>query len=292
MNKNILIVLGGAVLVAVLVAMLVQVTLGGKKKETQEAKVAVLVASSDLSIGRELKEGDTRWQDWPQSSVFPGAIIREKDQKPQEALTGRLARDIAKGEPVVKSALLGQVKGNMVAASLEPGMRAMAIEVEASSMVGGFIGPGDFVDVMMTYKASLQSNDDEPALKNLIEFNLDKMATETILQNVKVLAVDQTAKRPDDDKIKVAKTVTLAVSAYDAERLFLAGQMGSLTLALRGVGDNATVIKDWPTVSDERLTSVTDEIFSQYQKLKEETGVNNNSVRIYSGEHISVVQTR
>jgi len=118
------------------------------------------------------------------------------------------------------------------------------------------------------------------------------MATETILQNVKVLAIDQTAKRPEDDKIKVGKTVTLAVSMQDAERLSLAAQMGDLLLALRGVGDNAKVVKQWPTISDARMTSVTGEIFKEYQKIKEETGVNKNSVRIYSGENMSVVPTR
>ena len=64
MNKNILIVLGGAIAVALLVALLVQVTLGGKKKDTQAvevAKVEILVATKDLGIGRELKDGDLTW---------------------------------------------------------------------------------------------------------------------------------------------------------------------------------------------------------------------------------------
>lgn len=74
MNKNIIIVLVGAIIVAVLVAVLVQVSLGGKKQAEptiQEAKVEILVAEKDLSIGRELSAGDTRWQEWPKSSVFP-----------------------------------------------------------------------------------------------------------------------------------------------------------------------------------------------------------------------------
>lgn len=115
MNKNILIVLGGAVVVAVLVAVLVQVSLGGKKKQAptiQEAKVEILVASQDLGIGRELQDGDLRWQEWPKSSVFPGAVTRVDGQAPEKALEGRLARDVAKGEPVMNNALLGQSKGN------------------------------------------------------------------------------------------------------------------------------------------------------------------------------------
>lgn len=294
MNKNILIVFAGAVLVAVLVAMLVQISLGGKKSErvSGEEPVQILVAGSDLAIGRELKAGDMRWQEWPESGMFHGAIVREGEQKPEDVLTGRLARDVAKGEPMMRSALLGRVKGNMVAASLDAGMRAVAIEVSASSMVGGFIGPGDFVDVVLTYKATMRSDDKDPRIQKMIDLNLDKTATETILQNVKVLAIDQTAKRPEEDKIKVGKTVTLAVKPEDAERLLLAAEIGELTLALRGVGDDALVEKSWPTVSDQRLTSVTDEIYNEYEKIKKEDGENANIVRIYSGEQVTALPVR
>jgi len=293
MNKNILIVLGGAVLVAVLVAMLVQVTLGGKEEAvTEEAKVEVLVAAKNLGIGRELKDGDMRWQPWPKSSVFPGAVLRKDDQSTDDALEGRLSRDIAEGEPVVKSALLGQAKGNMVAASLQPGQRALAIEVSAASMVGGFIGPGDFVDVILTYKESIRSEDENPDIQKMIELNLDKMATETILQNVKVLAIDQMAQRPEEDKIKVGKTVTVAVAAHDAERLTLASELGELMLVLRGVGDDLIVEKSWPTVSDARLTHMGDEVYNEYEKIKKEAGINRNIVRIYSGGDVTSIPAR
>lgn len=296
MNKNIVIVLGGAVLVAVLVAMLVQVTLGGEKEVQpvayHEAKVEVLFAAKDLGIGRELKDGDMRWQEWPKSGVFPGAVVRKDGQKPEDALKGRLGRDVAEGEPVMKTALLGQMRGNLVAASLEPGQRAVAIEVSASSMVGGFIGPGDYVDVILTYKESIRTQDDDPEVTKMIELNLDKLATETILQNVKILAVDQRAERPEDDSIKVGKTVTLAVSAQDAERLSLASEIGDLTLALRGVGDDQLVDKKWPTVSDARLTHVGDEVYAEYEKMKKDAGNFNNIVRIYSGEQIRAVAAR
>ena len=292
MNKNILIVLGGAVLVSVLVAVLVQMTLGGSKEPevVQEAKVKVLVATKDLGIGRNLQDGDMRWQEWPKKSVFPGAVVREGKQKPGEALDGRLARNVAKGEPVMKNALLGQSRGNMVAASLEAGQRAVAISVDASSMVGGFIGPGDYVDIILTYKETVRTEDENPAVAKMIELNLDKMATETILQNIKVLAVDQMAARPEDDKkIKVGKTVTIAVDSYDAERLTLAERLGNLTLSLRGVGDDKVVEKSWPTVSDARLTNMGDEIYTEFDKLKKDTGINPNIVRIYNGQNVVAV---
>ena len=296
MNKNVLIVLGGAVAIAFIVALLVQVSLGGKKQPVaavkEEAKVEILVAASNLGIGREVKTDDLQWQKWPKSTVFPGAIVRKDSQKPLDALSGRLARDVAKGEPLVKSAMLGEAKGNFVAASLEPGMRAVAIEVSASSMVGGFIGPGDFVDVILTYKENVSTGDDDPRVQAMVELNLDRLATETILQNVKVLAVDQTAKRPDDDKIKVGKTVTVAVSAQNAERLSLAVELGDLTLALRGVGDDVVLEKKWPTISDARLTNMADEIFIEYDKMKKDTGINPDIVRVYNGASVAIVPAK
>src|SRR5690606_29376411 len=131
------------------------------------------------------------------------------------------------------------------------------------SMVGGFIGPGDYVDVILTYKETVTADsDDDPRVKMMIEMNLEKLATETILQNVRVLAVDQTAERAEDSKMKVGKTITLAVNAEDAGRLSLASELGEVTLALRGVGDDTVFQKNWPTISDARLTSMSDEIFT------------------------------
>lgn len=288
MNKNILIVLGGAVLVAVLVAVIVQMTLGGAKDGVvEEAKVEVLVAAANLGIGRELQAGDTKWQAWPEASIFPGAIIREAEQAPEEALEGRLARNIASGEPVMRSALLAQTSGNLVAARLEAGMRAVAIEVDASGMVGGFVGPGDYVDIILTYRSQVRTTDDNMRVEEMIQRNLDEQAAETILQNVQVLAIDQNAKPvEEEEKGKIGKVVTLGVAPQDAERLALAAKMGDLTLALRGVGDNTVSARDWKTVSDKRITSITDEIYDEYKQIKKESHDNKATVRVYNGADV------
>lgn len=297
MNKNIMIVMGGALVFAVLVAMLVQFALGGKKTEevkVAEAPLEILVAAKDLKIGAELVEGDLRWQQWPEGSMFSGAIRRKDGQTPNEALEGRLARNLSAGEPVLKSALIQSTKGNFVAGSLEPGQRAVAIEVKASTMAGGFVGPGDYVDVILTYRGQMYAiNEDDVLAESVISRNLDKLATETILQNVRVLAVDQLAERPEDDeKIKVGKTVTVAVTAQQAEKLSLAREMGDITLALRGVGDNVHVAKEWQTISDTRLMQVDDEIVEEYQKIRNETGISGDIMRIYSGNQMSAIQSR
>lgn len=293
MNKNVIIVLAGAVLVAVLVAAMVQVMMGGKEEPVvQEEKINVLVAAKDLKIGQELKSGDLRWQPWPKTSLFPGAVRQLDDQAAKDALEGRLARDISKGEPVMKSAILGKSAGNFVAASLEPGMRAISIDVKAAGMVSGFIGPGDHVDVILTYGLRVRSEEEDPNIDQMLALNLEKSATETILQNVKVLAVDQSAERAKEDKIKVGKTVTLAVSIQDAERLALASGMGSLSLVLRGVGDDAVFEKKWDTVSDARLTSMRKELYSEVERIKAEGGGNSDVIRVYSGGAVNSVSTR
>jgi pilus assembly protein CpaB len=293
MNKNLMIVMGGALVVAVLVAMLVQVTLGGKKKqEAQIAKVEILVAAKDLGIGSDIKPDAVRWQEWPKASLFPGAIIKDGETEAVKAATGRVIRAIAKGEPVTRTALSGQSRGNMVAASLQPGMRAVAIEVSAAAMVGGFLTPGDYVDVILNYKGSFRGDGGDERIKAMMSLSLDKTASETILQSVRVLAVDQTAKRaPEDEKAKVGKTVTLAVNAQDAEKLSLAQKMGDLTLSLRPPGDQEIVKKTWRTISDARLISVDDEVFLEYVKLQKDAGINPNTVKIYNGSTIQLAPT-
>jgi pilus assembly protein CpaB len=295
MNKNILIVLGGAVLVAFLMAVLVQMMLGGrgdKMAVKEEAKVEILVASKDLRIGQELASGDMKWQSWPKGNLFGGAVVREKEQKPEEALKGRLRRDVADGEPILKTYMLGESKGNVVAASLEPGMRAVSIEVSAETMVAGFITAGDFVDVILTYKTRFTTDDDDPRVGEMINRNIDKSAIETILENVRVLAVDQTAQRPEEGKIKVGKTVTLALSPEDSERVILARDMGPLTLALRGIGDKGPIDKTWPIISDKRLISMDDDLYEKYKNLKNDSGIQTDNVRIYSGNGIQVIPAR
>lgn len=190
MNKNVIIVLVGAILVAVLVAVIVQVSMGSKPEPApvEEAKIEILLAAKDLKIGNELKSGDVRWQKWPKTALFSGAVVRKDNQNADKIFEGRLARDVNKDEPFTKLLIIGETKGNFVAASLEPGMRAVAIGVSASTMVGGFIDPGDYVDVMLTYNQRIRTGDNEIA-ENIANRNLDKFATETVAQNVRILSL-------------------------------------------------------------------------------------------------------
>jgi len=301
MNKNILIVMGGGLMVAILVAMLVKFGLSGNKQVVEEGKIEILVASRSIKIGEELSDSNMKWASWPEGSVF-GAAIRRKDaeQKVEDALEGKVARSIAADEPLLKSAVVKEDKGNFVAAVLPAGYRAVAISVKAENMVGGFITPGDFVDVILTYRIKFDDNDD-PVAKMVIDQNIDEHATETILQNIKVLAIDQTSKN-DDAKIKVGKTVTLQVDEVGAEKLALANEMGPLTLALRGIGDDQISNEKRQVATDIRMTKITEQLWDEYRKARggdEESGststhmpVPSSTVKIYNGAEVQSTQAR
>lgn len=311
MNKNVLIVLGGAILAAVLVAMLVQVTLGGKKASAPiDNGVEVLVAAKDLRIGVKLGEGDMTWKTWPEEALFKGAIVRKEEETPEEALEGRLDRSFVKGEAMVRRGILKETKVNVVAARLQPGERAVSIRVDEEDIVAGFIAPGNFVDVILTYDERLSFGNssatrgdeaEQEAVRNVqaaVTMNFNGKASETILENIKVLAINQTTGQEKDDgknkKKKVGKraTATLAVDIEGAEKLALAAEMGNITLAMRGVGDDAkNPVK--PTTTDARLISVDDEMFSTLKKMREEgTGGVSGRIRIYNGSAVQDVSVR
>ncbi len=280
MNKNVLIVLIGGFVIAILVAVLVQASLGGKKSDDGGPKTLVLVAAKDLGIGTELGEADLKWQAWP-GNAFAGAIVRkEKDEKASEALKGRLVQRVSSGQPLLASYIFKEGKGNLVAATMGKGMRAIAIPVKADTMAGGFISPGDYVDVILTYAVNTDSREN-PDIKALVNSN----ASETILQKIKILAVDQEASR-EEDKAKIARTVTLEVSREGAEKLALAANMGDLTLALRGIGDEE-VSGDSNATTDVQVSRVMRDV----AKIQSGGGSGGN-IRVYNGGNVEEIRMR
>ncbi len=287
MNRQTLIILGGGFCAALMVAILMQSMLGGSSKPqilNEEPKTAVLVAARNLKIGDNLVGNDMQWQEWPESSVFSGAITKDTLENPdsETPLTGRLRRNVAEGEPLMQSVLVREEKGNFVAATLGAGMRAMAIRVKAESSAGGFITPGDFVDVIMTYDIRLPSDD---RVRDAAISVISKKAAQTVLENVRVVAVDQEAKEIEETAI--ARTVTLEISPRDGEKLALADAMGSLSLSLRKLGDdtitqNGDVLPEATT--DVRMSNVTQELLGN-----DPASGSSRMIRIYNGGQASDV---
>lgn len=146
-------------------------------------------------------------------------------------LLGTVVRyPITAGQPVTQGALVAPGDRGFLAAALGPGMRAITIPVSAKTGVGGFVFPGDHVDLMLTQTVR---GDDGDSLK----------ATETFLRNLRVLATDQsTETQTEDGKTVVTefRTVTLEVTPRIAEKISVAQTIGTLSLSLRSLADNQT----------------------------------------------------
>lgn len=189
----------------------------------------VLVAASDIPVGTKLTADSVQWHEWPKDSVSPNFIVREGSGDDQVTpLVGAIARaSIYAGEPVIDGKLIHSDQGIM-AAILPKGMRAVATRIAADTSAGGFILPNDRVDVIMTRQAD--QKDTSGGAQYL---------TETILNNVRVLAIDQTIEEKNGQSVVVGQTATLELTPQQAQILTVAQQMSDrLTLALRSAADS------------------------------------------------------
>lgn len=289
MNRSVLMIMGGAVVIAIIVAMVVQMKISPKTKNQNvaAASVEILVANKVLMTGEALKATDVRWEAWPDGSLFKG-VIKRKDQADENKLEvyGKpLKRNIESGEPVTTQALVvnAEGSGNFLAASIGPGMRAVSLSIKAETSAGGFVAPGDHVDVLVTYQMSPKGD-----ISNYATMAIQKYASETVLSNVRVLAVDQNAKEEGHEP-KVAKTVTLEVSKEGAQILAMAGSMGAVSISLRRLGEKDTAAdRSVPLTTDVTTSKVIRKIYDLMDKSK----TNTNTVRMYSGSAVQNVPVR
>ena len=181
----------------------------------------VLVASETLNTGARV-DGRLRWQKWPTGALSPDFITRSSRPDAIEELDQSVVRaTIALGEPIRPIKLLGADQSFM-SSILPSGKRAVATEIAAVTSAGGFILPDDYVDVIMTRR----------------ERNTG-FVTETILRNIRVLAIDQTIREDEQGRlVQVGQTATLELTPQQAEIITVAQQMADrLALALRSVKD-------------------------------------------------------
>ncbi len=196
----------------------------------QEKRSVVMVAARDLPIGTLLKRTDIRRVAITVRDLPKGALFAEKD-----ALNRVLLYPVSVNEPLTLSKLSSPSTAEGVAATIEPGYRAVSVQITDVSSVSGFIQPGSRVDVLYTRPGSMA-----------------EAITSTILQNVKVLAmgknlsVVQTAD-PKAPKITVA---TLIVTPQEAQKLELAKNQGKISLALRNPQDTMTAETTGPVTTE------------------------------------------
>jgi pilus assembly protein CpaB len=188
----------------------------------------VLVAKSDIGIGQSVSAAEMQWQTWPTAAAGP-YFIRKSDKPNSIAdLSGSIARaPMVAGEPIREAKLIKANGSGFMAAILPSGMRAVSTEISPETGAGGFILPNDHVDVILSRR-------DREAEKSS---GHDNFVSETILNNIRVLAIDQAVEEKNGQKVVVGKTATLELAPRQAETLALARQLGTLSLALRSIAD-------------------------------------------------------
>lgn len=220
-----------------------QVDRAVKTVEAADA-VQVLVAARTIGTGKVLDANDLRYDKWPKAVAAGQHVITRKGKEDplKDYIRFVARRDLFAGEPIGVSAVHKPDEGSKLSVLLEPGKRAITINITAESAIAGLAVPGDRVDVILSADMSRLGLDSKPGASS--EFV--RYVSETVLANVKLLAIDQTVTREVSGKEKeatkvagsVGKTATVEVSAEEAEKLILAGQMGKLSLILRSVGSS------------------------------------------------------
>jgi pilus assembly protein CpaB len=191
--------------------------------------VEVLVAKDNIAVGAKIDPAMLEWRPWPAAGLAATYISRTSSKDAMEEVGGTLAKSsFFAGEPITKAKLVHTDSGFM-SAILPAGKLAVATAISADTGAGGFILPNDRVDVIMTRQVSTSDGGG------------DRYDTETILYNVRVLAIDQTIEDKDGEKVVIGQTATLELTPQQAEIITVARQVSSrLTLALRSVADAET----------------------------------------------------
>ena len=197
-------------------------------QQAQIPSVEVLVAKGDIGLGQTVSGGDMQWVSWPANAASGNFITKTNRADALESLAGAIARaPFVAGEPI-RDAKLVQAKGSgFMAAILPPGMRAVSVGIAPETGAGGFILPNDRVDIILTQR-------DRAAEKVT---GSEVQVSETILKNIRVLAIDQNVEEKNGQRVVIGKTATLELSPGQVESLTLAQKLGSISLALRSITD-------------------------------------------------------
>jgi pilus assembly protein CpaB len=238
MDRKKLVLLIGALIIAIGTAFAARSFFAGGTAPAAEAAQPtgprVLVAKRALTAGTIITADALGFQPWPKELVKDAYFI--DGEANMEQLLGTVVRlPITAGEPVTQGSLVAPGDRGFLAAALSPGMRAVTVPVSAMTGVGGFVFPGDRVDLVLSQ--DIEDPDGGPSLKT----------AETILRNLRVLATDQTTETTRDENGKTVvtafRTVTLEVTPKMAEKVAVGQVVGTLSLALRSLGDDGSELE-------------------------------------------------
>ncbi len=237
MRARTLILLLFAVMLAGGTALLARSWLASQKTEITNlpseklapAAKSVLVARADVKRGQILRPEDLIWQVWPEGGIDKNYVLLGGPKKP-ESFSGWVAKNpIGGGEPITEGRIIAPGNRGFLAAVLRPGMRAISVPVTVTSGISGFIFPGDQVDLLLTYTVPRSTGAGEEG-----KSNYDHKAAETVLRNIRVIAIDQRLESKAGEAVP-AHTATFEVSPKQSEVIALASEIGKVSLSLRSL---------------------------------------------------------
>ncbi|HEX8442131.1 MAG TPA: Flp pilus assembly protein CpaB [Allosphingosinicella sp.] len=236
--RKIVLLVGALIIAAVTAVMAKNMFVGASAPEAAAAPVPlgpeVLVATRSLPVGTIIDAESIRFQPWPKELVEKAYYLKGQPGANAADLLGTVVRnEISAGQPVTQGSMIRPGERGFLAAALGPGMRAVTVAVSTISGVAGFVFPGDRVDVILTQEVA--GGEGQPL-----------RAAETILRNLRVLAVDQRTNTIGEDGkpvVQSSATVTLEATPRIAEKIQVAQMVGSLTLALRSIADTTAELE-------------------------------------------------
>ena len=237
MNRQSLIALVIAIVLGIVAVYIANTYLTSSQKRVELAGTSrIAVASVPMAFGVDVTPDKVRFVDYPNSSIPPGSFSSVAQLLPGGQRRVALL-PISVNEPILASKLSASGSGASIAALLPEGMRAATVRINDVSGVAGFVQPSDTVDVLITRQNAGAAQNTQ--------------LTDVLLQNVRVIAIDQQAKNADGTP-KVARTATLEVTPIDAQKLALAQEVGSLSLVLRKPGEANNPVVETVSMNDLR----------------------------------------
>lgn len=205
----------------------------------------IYMARQDIPIGTQIKPEMLDIQPWPQHLLLPD-MVQANPGKPSDLVKMVTRAPFQRGEPIIKNMLANENDPGYLAAALSQGMRAVTVQLDAYSAVGGFIYPGDRVDILLTHDVKYNNGLEDATTSSLSGGRLSgeslhaqkgSPVSEMLISNVRVLAMNQRIISHSGDAPIPPASVTLEVSLHDAEKLRLTEGNGRLSLALRSLKD-------------------------------------------------------
>jgi pilus assembly protein CpaB len=234
-----------------------------------EETIFVLVANTTLQPGTLVDGSTYRWQKWPNGAVGENYITSAINDitAPKKISNSKVRYTITKGTPITNEMVFQADAGGILSTLLKDDMRAISVSVRPPNGPVGLILPGDKVDIILTMEVGNLLPDYKPS-KAITNNNLPpvKYSSETILQDINVIAIDQDIKVTETVE-KPINTVTLELSIKDAEKLSVATSMGNINLSLRSVV-NSNLPINYKSITSDISISDTLRVANKNQKVE------------------------